>query len=135
MALQFPNTGGMPTQRLASATTPPYQMAQSQPMTNPIFAWAVGIEEANRCPVPANGWAFIMDRNEDVFYIKRADSYGNPYPLEIYDFTKRVVQTDATAIGREEFNKLNDTVSQLAQQMTSWSKIMEELGATKEASV
>lgn len=135
MALQFPNAGAQPMQRQTVMPAQQYQQPVPQ-MTNPIFAWAVSAEEANRCPVPANGWAFIMNRNEDVFYIKRADNYGNPYPLEIYDFTRRITQPESlTGIGRDEFNKLNDTVSQISQQLANWSKIMEDLGATKEAAV
>lgn len=128
MPLAFNNTNQMPQKPLN--VQPQYTQAQPT-MTAPIFMWVNGSDEATRAPVPANGWAFMMDRSEDVFYVKRCDSFGNAYPLEIYDFTKRVVaNTSSEVVGRDEFNQLNQMVTQMSQQM---SKFMEEFGINKEA--
>lgn len=123
MALTIPNQ-----QMVQPAVN--YQNQQNIPST-PIFAWANGQEEADRFPVPANSWAFIMDRGQDVFYIKRRDAYGNAYPLEIYDFTKRIIADPNAPVGRDEFNNLMQTVTQMSQKM---SQLMTELGANEEAS-
>lgn len=72
-----------------------------------------------------------MDRGQDVFYIKRRDAYGNAYPLEIYDFTKRIIADPNAPVGRDEFNNLMQTVTQMSQKM---SQLMTELGANEEAS-
>lgn len=124
----------MALNQIETPTQPVYpQNTTGQVTTNPIFAWASDENEANRCPVPANSWAIIMNRNEDVFYVKRCDRFSNPYPLEIYDFTKRV-PPDPTAgmVRREEFDSLLGTINALSEKISGWDKVMTELGAGKE---
>lgn len=116
-----------------------YQNQQSI-QQNPIFFWTNGQEEATRSPIPANSWALIMDKQADVFYIRRRDAYGNESPLEIYDFSKRVVIDPNSPVGREEFSNLTLTVSNLRegldeinQTLSKWGQIMSDLGAGQEA--
>lgn len=111
----------IPTAQPVQTATPNYQNQQFQ-SPNPIFAWSNGKDEAERYPIPANSWALLMDRNEDIFYIRRRDAYGNAYPIEIYDFTKRVVADPNAPVGREEFDKLTAMVA----------KLVDELGVNKE---
>lgn len=93
--------------------------------------WVNGSEEASRCPIPANGWAILMDRNEDVFYIARCDAYGRAYPLETYDFTRRADPVPEGQIGRAEFDSLSQSVATITEQLQT---LMNELGAGKENS-
>ena len=129
MALTIPSM--TPAPNAFGATLTNYQNQQPTSST-PIFAWGNGQEEADRFPVPANTWAIIMDRGQDVFYIKRRDAYGNAYPLEIYDFTKRVVTDPNAPVGRDEFNNLTKIVTRMSEQM---NKVIDDLGInnTKEA--
>ena len=72
-----------------------------------------GIQEANAWVVQPGQRAFLMDRNENVFYIKSVNENGMPNPLEVYDYKKRG-NTEQTApesvdhaeyITREEFEE------------------------------
>lgn len=60
-----------------------------QPVMSKIFAdWVQGIAGANAYPVAAGMRVFLFDSTEDKLYVKSADQYGKPLPLEEYTLTK-----------------------------------------------
>ena len=54
------------------------------------FIWVNSEKEAADYPVTAGSGVLMMDRMSPAIYMKQADAYGRPLPLEVYDLVKRV---------------------------------------------
>lgn len=73
------------------------QMPQTQPQQagNPMPAsvddriWVQGENAATAYLVAANGFVRLWDSTAPVFYEKRADAQGKPFPIVAYDYKRR----------------------------------------------
>lgn len=54
------------------------------------FIWVNNEKEAIDYPITANTGVLMMSRNSPVIFMKQADAYGRPLPLEVYDLVKRM---------------------------------------------
>lgn len=83
----------------AQAVAPMQQNAGAQPMQMqqpvqaqiiPLFqitaAWVPSQEAAEKFYVEPNRTAILINMNENVFYIKKADNLGKPLPLQPYEY-------------------------------------------------
>lgn len=68
--------------------------ANQTPQTSAIYDWIQGGEQtAKAYTMPPNCIAMLFDGDEKTFFIKRTDSIGRAYPLEIYDYSQRESKT------------------------------------------
>ncbi len=73
------------------------QMPQAQPQQagNPMPSsvddriWVQGENAATAYLVAANGFVRLWDSTAPVFYEKRADAQGKPFPIVAYDYKRR----------------------------------------------
>lgn len=71
----------------------PYQQnylnnyAQQMP-TQDERIWVQNETSADAYLVAPNGFVRLWDSNKPIFYEKRADASGRPYPIEAYEYTK-----------------------------------------------
>lgn len=63
---------------------PPYTNANNMGS----FVWVNNEKEAIDYPVTPNTGVLMMSRNSPVIFMKQADAYGRPLPLEVYDLVK-----------------------------------------------
>lgn len=70
-------------------TNPYYQQnyALTQP-TQDERIWVQNETSADAYLVAPNGFVRLWDSNKPIFYEKRADATGRPYPIEAYEYTK-----------------------------------------------
>lgn len=124
-------TGALYNQNPTQAAS--MNIAPRMPQPSTVFFWVENREEAERYPLGANCTAYMMEKNNQIFYVKRMDMYGNPYPLEVYRF-EQVIESNQSpdGIGREEFNMLTKSVADLVTVVESWKPIMQDLAGTKE---
>lgn len=79
------------------------------------FIWVNSEKEAADYPVTANSGVLMMDRMSPVVYMKQADAYGRPLPLEIYDLVKRVPPEPEPQKEYVTEDKLNEYVRNLVK--------------------
>ena len=91
----------------------PYQ--QTQPVQQAQQAqddriWVANEAAANAYMVVANGFVRLWDSSQPIFYEKRADASGRPYPMVVYEYAPRTApaqtekQIDLSGyVTREEF--------------------------------
>jgi len=77
---------------------------------NSSITWVQGENGAKSFPVGAGQTAWLMDSENQVFYLKTVDVSGMPLPLRVFDFTERKVKQPASDhddmyITRDEFEK------------------------------
>lgn len=91
------------------------QQMQPQQITDPI--WVVGVEGANAFLMAPNTRATLFDSTAPVFYVKTTDGTGKPYPLEIFDYSRRggepTAVNAADYVTRKEFDELANAVKSL----------------------
>lgn len=64
-----------------------YQVPQGQ--QNNSIVWVQGEEAAKAYPIAPGNTVLLMDSENPVIYIKRADLSGRPMQMEIYDMVRR----------------------------------------------
>jgi hypothetical protein len=103
-------------------------------MARTIFDWTLGIEAAKAYYVPPGCTAFLLDREVSRFYTKQVDANGIPVSFQSYDFTPtpptpptqptqpapvaQPVATEGDPVSRKEFDKLAQTVADIAEQIS-----------------
>lgn len=115
------------------------------PMSQNAMSWVNGVAGANAFYTPPGCTSWLMDRTEDVFYIKSTDMSGFAMPLRIFDFRERVTQPNQNVnppmdfVRREDMDKLmaqyaemNNRYNQLNEQYASLAR---ELGIQNNAEV
>lgn len=66
----------------------PYYPQNNNPGSRIFADWVQGVPGANAYPVAAGARVFLFDSTEDKLYVKSADQYGKPLPLEEYALSK-----------------------------------------------
>lgn len=89
------------------------QSPQQSQMSSGVV-WVQGEAGAKSYLVAPGQSVWLMDSENDVFYIKSSDNSGMPMPLRIFDYTERTqqqqtkqtnAQTNNDYITRKEFEK------------------------------
>ena len=106
--------GGVPTtQQTVAVNAPP---ADGQFQTIDGVMWIQGEGAAKAYNVPAGKTVMLLDSESDRFYIKRADVYGRPQPLQVFkyspDTTAEAVDT-GDYVTRKEFDELKAALDAL----------------------
>lgn len=65
-----------------------YQTNYNQPVNQDERIWVQNETSAEAYLVAPNGFVRLWDSNKPIFYEKRADATGRPYPMEAYEYTK-----------------------------------------------
>lgn len=79
------------------------------------FVWVNSEREALDYPVARNSGILMMHRTEPIIYMKQADAYGRPLPLEVYDLKKRVPPEPAmTQFDASQYVKTDDLAKYLS---------------------
>lgn len=89
------------------------QPQQQQQQVNSGVIWVQGESGAKSYLVAPGQSVWLMDSENNVFYIKTSDGSGMPMPLRIFDYTERTqqqskqtnTQTNNDYITRKEFEK------------------------------
>jgi len=94
------------------------QQAQPQPQTQQgsqnggMFYFVNSQKEAEDWVVGAGQTVFFFERNNPVFYIKSVAQNGLSQPVEVYDYTQRIISENPITkdhveyVTREEFDEL-----------------------------
>lgn len=115
-------------------------MPQPQPFVNPQanlvtpmmpgnMAWAKGKNEAMNYPMARGTTLPIFDANEeDIFYLKSVDVYGNTQPLRKFRYEEITEETNSAGtqqpgVTAEEFNSLKDQISILQEEIKKLAEI------------
>lgn len=69
-------------------TNPYYQQNYLTQPTQDERIWVQNETSADAYLVAPNGFVRLWDSNKPIFYEKRADATGRPYPIEAYEYTK-----------------------------------------------
>ena len=105
-----------------------------------------GIEGARAFQTGMNSTVAIFDENEDVFYIKTTDSFGNIMSLRKFNFTEEVQLTpiDSRYVTVDQFEKFKDelkeditnavkSVQQSSNNSKSYGKPKQSIGTNQPA--
>ena len=98
-----------------------FNYGNQQQVTTDERIWVPNQQAAESYLVAPNGFVRLWDSNRAVFYERRSDSSGRPYPIEIYEYNKVLPQTqipqdnnDSKII--EELNlKINELTTRIEQ--------------------
>lgn len=117
-----PNYMYQPYTQAYPQVQPTYQTPQPQPPTQAQAAqddriWIANESAANAYMVAANGFVRLWDSSQPVFYEKRADASGKPYPMVTYEYSPRTASQPAEKavdlsgyVTREEFESWKKTL-------------------------
>lgn len=68
----------------------PYYGQPQPAQSGQTIYWITGGEQGARAfPMGASQTAFLMDADQNVFFIKKTDESGMPLPLRVFDFSER----------------------------------------------
>ena len=67
--------------------------------------------------VAPNGFVRLWDANRPMFYEKRADASGRPYPLEVYEYKKAIPQITQEEVINANTDELKEQIEALTQRI------------------
>ena len=96
----------------------------NQPFTNPLLPmmpsgmiFVKGQNEATNYPLARGTRQPLFDSEEEVFYVKSVDVYGNTQPLKAYSYKEIPLKNDSSnpsgSVSQEEINSLKDEIAEL----------------------
>lgn len=96
----------------------------TQPYTNPLLPmmpsgmiFVKGQNEATNYPLARGTRQPLFDSEEEVFYVKSVDVYGNTQPLKAYSYKEIPLKNDslnpAGSVSQEEIDSLKDEIAEL----------------------
>jgi len=112
-----------PNNFMPNAGVSPYSGLMT-PMMPQGMIWTKGKAEATNYPMARGTTLPIFDSEEDVFYVKTVDVYGNTQPLRVFKY-EEIVQNEEpssktnSAVSVEEFNSLKDEIAELKKLLQS----------------
>lgn len=105
----------------------PGNLGVTSPYTNVIptmapsgMVWVKNKNEAMNYPMARGTTLPIFDQNEDdIFYVKSVDVYGNTQPLRVFKYEEIIqpAESSATGISAEEFNNLKEELAGLKEEL------------------
>lgn len=104
-----------------------YQPQQYQPVQQPQQnqtmqddrVWVASEAAADAYPLTAGGFIRLWDSNNPIFYEKRADASGRPFPLVAYDYKIRGSQQEPQTASTADLEK---RISQLEEDLKALKK-------------
>lgn len=76
--------------------------------------WVPNETAAESYPVAPNSFVRLWDANKQVFYEKRADSSGRPYPMDVFEYSRRQTTEESSVVDyRKEIDDLKARLSVL----------------------
>lgn len=105
-----------------SSIAPSYLNSMA-PMMPQGMIWVKDKNEAMNYPMPRGTILPIFDQNEDnIFYVKSVDVYGNTQPLRSFKYEEITQSEDGTTSSKqtvsvEEFNELKEQLSSLQEEI------------------
>lgn len=98
-----------------------YNQLATQQASNDERIWVSGRNSADAYLVAPNSFVRLWDSNASVFYEKRTDATGRPFPMEVYEY-KRIAGTEPTQTGTginyaEQIKNLEIRLSELEKGM------------------
>lgn len=118
----FPNAYGNPAYTQPVVMRDPYipQVPQQQ-MQNNSMIWVQGEEEMKSYRVAPNATVPLWDSEKQVIYLKSTDAMGRP-TVKYIDYTvrdeaKSSADTSSEYVTKNEFNRLNSQLSDIANQL------------------
>ena len=107
------------------------------PMMPGNMAWAKGKNEAMNYPLARGTTLPIFDANEeDIFYLKSVDVYGNTHPLRKFRYEEITeeenVASSQTGVSAEEFNSLKDQIGALQEEIKKLAEVKLNDGHTND---
>ncbi len=79
-----------PSDYLNQVRTQQQSQQQAQPQQSNAMIWVQGEAGAKSYLVAPNTTLMLLDSENPVFYIKRTDASGMPFPLRIFDYKERI---------------------------------------------
>lgn len=105
----------------------PGNLGVTSPYTNVIptmapsgMVWVKNKTEAMNYPMARGTTLPIFDQNEDdIFYVKSVDVYGNTQPLRVFKYEEIVqpVEVSSEGVSTEEFNSLKEEIAGLKEEL------------------
>lgn len=106
-----------PQYNSAMATSQPQQTIQT---TTDDRIWVSSDASAEAYPIMPNGFLRLWDSNQPVFYEKRADASGKPYPMVTYEYKVKEnlpnsTPTQANDKYEERITKIEEKIARLEE--------------------
>lgn len=94
------------------------------PMMPSGMIFVKGPNEAANFPMARGSRHPLFDSEEDVFYVKSVDVYGNVQPLKAYRYEEIPLKDECSTCGvsSEEFNSLKDEIAELKKLIADQNK-------------
>jgi len=70
---------------------------QQQPTSTDERIWVQSEQAAEAYLVAPSSFVRLWDSNKPIFYEKRADATGKPFPMEIYEYSRRASEASNSA--------------------------------------
>lgn len=99
---------------------PNYQPSYYQQSSNDERIWVQNQTSAEAYLVAPNGFVRLWDANRPVFYEKKADPTGRPYPLEVYEYTRQAARSDVDAAKADK--TITDEIERLKSRLSALEK-------------
>lgn len=99
---------------------------QPQQTTTDDRIWVSSDASAEAYPIMPNGFLRLWDSNQPVFYEKRADANGKPYPMVTYEY--KVKENSPTPIPandvyEERISKIEEKIARLEESTKKKSNV------------
>lgn len=94
------------------------------PMMPSGMVFVKGQNEASNYPMARGSRLPLFDSEEDIFYVKSVDVYGNIQPLKAYSYKEIPLKDECSTCGvsSEEFNSLKDEIAELKKLLSEQNK-------------
>lgn len=106
----------------------PQAVPQLTPFLPQSMNFTKGITGAMNFPAARGSNTPIFDEDEDVFYIKSVDVYGNTKPIRVFDYKERVSEPDQSQTNSnqmtEEIDQLKTDLSDLKEEIAKLTAAM-----------
>lgn len=119
------------TQIMQPITQPRPIVPQPAPLVTPLLpqdlSFTKGITGALNFPAARGSRVTIFDEDEDVFYIKSVDVYGNTNPIRVFDYKERVPESAQNSSNQESQTQTNEEIDQLKTELSDLKGQLSEL--------
>lgn len=100
----------------------PYQYQHPAQQSADDRIWVQNETSAEAYLVAPNGFVRLWSASEPVFYEKRADANGRPYPMEVYEYksrkqNKEITSASLTDYHTDELKALQDRIEALERKI------------------
>lgn len=100
------------------------------PMMPQGMYWVKGKAEATNFPMARGTTLPIFDSEDDIFYVKNVDVYGNTQPLRVFRY-EEITQADESSnktepvVSLEDYNSLKNEITDLKGDISELKKLLQ----------